>query len=481
MSPDPTETIACNGIDGATGRPLLPELTVDGLARVAQGFSLAPSDGGELRHRRDAGTSFGVAERVDPKDLAQTGWGVVFAQADGDRVDAIREALGELLARRRAQAGERYREYAGEAGYRVGESKQKFLARHGAGPGPVDPDKVPYYLLLVGSPESISYRFQAQLDVQFAVGRLWLESLDDYAAYARSVVAAETGAVRRSRGITLFGVRNPDDRATQLAAGELVLPLAEALSAAHPDWQVATLAGEAARKADLAGVLGGESSPALLFTSSHGMGFPRDDPRQLPHGGALLCQDWPGPKEGGGRPISEAEYFSGDDVAADARLHGLVSFHYACYGAGTPQSDDFSHRGGAERREIAARPFVARLPQRLLAHPRGGALAVIGHVDRAWGYSFGWPGAGRQLAVFTSTVKRLLDGHPVGSAMEPFNQRYAELASDLADELESIELGKVPDPGELAGLWTASSDARNYVILGDPAVRLAVPGAAASA
>jgi hypothetical protein len=43
MSPDPSETIACNGIDGSTGMPLLPPLTVESLARVAQGFSLAPS------------------------------------------------------------------------------------------------------------------------------------------------------------------------------------------------------------------------------------------------------------------------------------------------------------------------------------------------------------------------------------------------------------------------------------------------------
>lgn len=470
-----TEILAVNGIDGATGRPLLPDLTVDDVARIAQGFAPEPSHLSEMRFRRDAGAAqFAVKEGVDPKDLAQAGWGVIFAEADGERTGAIREALDELLAHRRSQAGERYREYAGENGYKAGESKPKFLARQGAGPGPVDPDKVPYYLLLVGSPESIPYRLQYQLDVPYAVGRLWLESLDDYAAYARSVVAAETGAVRRARGISLFGVRNPDDRATQLAAAELVLPLAEALAAAHPDWSVETRVGEQAHKADLAGLLAADGDPALLFTSSHGMGFPADDPRQIAHGGALLCQDWRGPKEGAGRPISEADYFSADDVTADARLHGLVSFHYACYGAGTPRSDDFSHRAGAERREIAPRPFVARLPQRLLSHPRGGALATVGHVDRAWGYSFGWPGAGRQLAVFTSAVKRLLEGHPLGSALEPFNQRYSELAADLKETLEAIEFGETPDPTELAGLWTATHDARNYVILGDPAVRLAV-------
>ena len=55
-------------------------------------------------------------------------------------------------------------------------------------------------------------------------------------------------------------------------------------------------------------------------------------------------------------------------------------------------------------------------------HPNGAALAVIGHVERAWGYSISTPEAGRQIGAFREAIGGILGGLPVAFAMKGFNR-----------------------------------------------------------
>lgn len=468
------ETLSWNGINATTGEPLLPRATLEQIAALACGDDLPAGEAEELRRWRARLKQDHLDARfeIDLRNLGETGWGVIFPE---DREDELREALAPLLALRKAQASVlkegRYRELV----HRRGEFKNRFLARYRVGPGPADPDLLPYYLLIAGSPEEISFRFQYQLDVQYAVGRLSFDTLEEYARYAESVVAAEQGKVVTDRRVSFFGVSNPGDRATASSLRHLVAPLAASIARDRPTWSVETVLGSDATKAALAERLGGARTPALLFSASHGLGFEPTDPRHLAHQGALLCQDWPGPENWRGGIVQD-HYLAGDDVLDGASPAGLIAFFFACYGAGTPVYDSFEMDG--EQKVLAAQSFVSRLPQRLLAHPRGGALAVLGHVDRAWSFSFDWPESGAQLQVFESALGRLLEGYPVGAATEYFNQRYAELYTDLNEEREELKWGASPDFLSLSEMWVAAHDARSYTVLGDPAVRLVAAPAA---
>ena len=470
-----------NGINGATGSYDLPPQSPQVIASVARGVPVDPGHRNDINIRRSLDAAledhYGLREGLDPKDLSQAGWGVIFPQTMPEKeLAGIREALKPLLEHRREQAASRqehyYKECRGEMGYKSNQSKGEFLTSHGRGPGPADPDKLPYYLLIVGDPATIPYSFQYQLDVQYAVGRIHFDRLEDYHRYALSVVETETRQYALPRQAVFFGPANQDDRATQLSAKELVSPLSAYLSQRRENWDIQTRFETQARKSDLGKLFSSDQAPALLFTASHGMSFPAGDSRQLPHQGALLCQDWPGPKEHKGR-IPEDYYFAGDDLTAEHNLLGMLAFFFACYGAGTPHMDDFYRKAFMERKAIAPHAFLSQLPQRMLTHPKGGALAVVGHVERAWGYSFFWQGVGQDLVTFESTLDRLMDGHPLGSALEHFNARYAELASDLTDELDQTT-EEFQNAVKIAGMWTASHDARNYMVIGDPAVRLMV-------
>jgi hypothetical protein len=467
-------TLGSYGIDASTGR-VLPRATPADLAAVARNQPLTCDRLKELAKWRDEVAATpgkrGVIPGHDPCNLAEVGWGLVFA-ADDLEAEKIEQALTKLIEWRQDVAGSEqshfFRVFSGADGYRQGETNRTFLSRHRVGPGLANPHFMPYYLLLVGTPQQIPYPFQYQLDIEYAVGRIAFDTLDEYRRYAENVVAAEEATLRPSRRAVFFGPRHTCDPATVLSSGHLVEPLAGKLAAAATEWRVDSFVGEGATKACLKSLLGAGEPPALLFTAGHGMMFRADDPRQAAAQGALVCQDWPGRAEA----IQSDWYFAAADVPAGARLQGLIAFHFACFSAGTPKADDFTQACGEP--DLALQPFVSRLPQRLLGQ-EGGALAVIGHVERAWECSIEWPDAGPWIQPFEVAFGQLLEGYPVGAAMEVFGKRYAELSSDLGSHLQGERRGEKVDSELLANLWTWSNDARNYAVFGDPAVRLTVP------
>jgi hypothetical protein len=335
---------------------------------------------------------------------------------------------------------------------------------------------VPYYLLIVGGPEEIPFHFQYQLDVQYAVGRIHFDRLEEYGNYARSVVAAEAADAALASQVAFFDPVNPGDELTKNSAEKLVAPLHHRLQERFGSpWQIQPPLAGNATKEQLKRFMGGADTPDLLFAACHGVEFPKEDDRQVRHQGALVCQEWPGP---GAEPsVPPDYYFSGDDLGDEDNLKGMIAFFFACYGAGTPRFDEYSKKEFQQSAEtLTEQPFVAALPKRMLSLPNGGgALAVIGHVERAWGVSFLGDRKEEQIAVFQSAVQRLLEGVPVGVAMEYMNGRYAALTTELSAAIERRETFGMPvSDYDLAEMWTASNDARGYIVLGDPAVRLNV-------
>jgi hypothetical protein len=424
-----------------------------------------------------SGATYPIPADASPEKLHTTGWGMIFpAAANPHHVAAILEALSELVGLRQEQAGTRFRIFQGGDGYRSDETADTFVARHGSQPGTPDVDKVPYYLLIVADPQSIPYQFQYELDVQFGVGRIYFEEAEEYARYARSVVLSETpGQISLAAQAVFFGVANNGDPATQLSTEELITPLYDYTLDKHVElgWNQPTrIEAAKATKTNLSSLLGGDQTPALLFTASHGLGWPYGHTHQYPFQGALVTQDWPGPAFEAAP--SRDMYFGGEDLDSQASLLGMVAFFFACFGGGTPNWDDYAVAHNRQRQALAPRAFLAALPRKMLAHPRGGALAVIAHVERAWGYSFRWQSSASQPKSFQNLLYQLMKGIPIGYATEHLNLRYAQFATILSSNFEDARYEPDFDPRRISTNWMAANDARGYAVIGDPAVKIPV-------
>jgi hypothetical protein len=470
--PDPN-LIYFNGIDPDTGTYAVPPVSLDDLAKTVRA---RPAVAALTEVHGESPRSFAVPFDTDMTDLKDAGWAIIFSE---DGPGEVRDALAPLVEHRRKQAGDLLK----VLDYKKGEQVRDWYRRHHIAAGTFEATAVPYYLLLAGPPTAIPFEFQYLLGVEYAVGRLAFDTPAEYGLYAASVIAYETAAaISNRKEIVYWGTRHLGDPATNLSASLLVEPLANGL----PDspgilkkpihdavgYGRTLYSGDEAVRDALLGTLHAAKPPAVLFTASHGMAVKSGRQNQVTDNGGLLCQDWPGFGS-----VRREYYLAAADVPDEANVSGLVAFFFACFGGGTPDADQFlmdlSQAGTAA--PLAPQPFVAALPRRLLAHPKGSALAVVGHVDRAWSFSI-QPAkmADAQIGPFRNSLGFILGGSPVGHAVaQQFGQRYAALSTALLTAVSPTTPASLrPSDRDLVTFWLERNDSQNYLVLGDPAVRI---------
>jgi hypothetical protein len=447
-----------NGVSASTGKPLVDSISYESLAN----HLIQIVDPKELEKENEpyvqlkARLRFGQFEYDNPQNV---GWTLLTHK---DEKEDMEDYLSVLLDHRDAKETLTYN----------GENLSNWMLINKA--LVTNPQLCPYYILIAGSPEKIPFNLQFLLDIPQAVGRIHFDNPNDYRQYAANIVEQEKYGRNLPEKKAVFFA--PDhDPATNEIHTKLVKPLVEGLPGAmkekipFDDY----LAVEATKDSIVKAL---QTRPALLFTARNGVGVPKTSKDQKSLQGAIRCQD-------GDFPLSKNRrvgFLTGYDVPEGFSLPQGIMFAYACYGAGTRKKSDFNPYIPDDKKSEefllceGKEDFIGFLPKALLSDPAGGALAVVSHVDPAWGVSFKDPVTEvSRPRIFGYAVRELLEGKPVGYAMTNFNMRYSNYNSLIVNMLEPEVRKKTKlDPFRLSGLWVCRNDAQNYCIIGDPAVSL---------
>jgi hypothetical protein len=342
----------------------------------------------------------------------------------------------------------------------------------------VEGGKAPQYVLIVGGPEQVPFHFQSILDTVAKVGRVEFDTMDDLKTYVGKLIRIETAVepiVTKEAILFATDAGLPDP--TYFSRTYMAQPLADHI---RNDLGFTTheLIGDDATKTKLEAILNAKK-PALVYTASHGLGA-TDKPIdfQKRYNGGICCQH-----KGS---LTLDSLFVADDVpASEPFLEGSVFFHFACFGYGTPAESDYTHWLEGVPEQYTEKDFVAALPKRLLAHPKG-PIAFIGHLDTAFLHGFADPAEPftldrwhNRIAPFKKAVDQLLGVQPSGLAMEDMNKRYSWCNAIITNTYDRQLRGKLEWTPTMEARfldnWITRGDAQNYMIFGDPAARLRIP------
>ena len=349
-------------------------------------------------------------------------------------------------------------------------------------------DEAPLYLLILGDLHQVPIELQATLANHALLGRIAFSSDEGYAAYAQKVVAAEQSKPAAAPRALYLNVRD-GTAATTIGYRALMTPTLQHARAIHERGKLpASAIVEIESPDDIGAALfaeAGKPDPAVLFSISHGLGRPRRGWKSLEEQRAMQ----------GAMSFGMGRSLTASDVATSTFLPNGVWFFLACYGAATPSKSAYyawlkqlKEAGGFDANvdsvlaglpKDGEPPFIAALPKAALANPKG-PLAIMGHADLAWTYSFQDVGkdAKSRATRFQNISTRLVDGNRVGIAAATLLKTFFDASVDVSSAADADAAGSASTDAEAradrANLWMLRNDVAGYMLLGDPAAQLPI-------
>ncbi|HEX7184096.1 MAG TPA: hypothetical protein VF756_19860 [Thermoanaerobaculia bacterium] len=411
-------------------------------------------------------------EPVDLRDWRkpEVGWGLVLPENEqisvADRAagaDAP-EPIRKLLADRAGAPVFRYRP----------DLQNRFLRRYytdraaqdvaiSGSPRGTAPGKLPWYLLLCGSPEALPWDLQYVLNTAAFVGRLDLDD-EGLARYVDALIGDWAGSACRPEQPVVWAVDHGPSDITFLMRQSIAEPVAKLL---HDDTQIQDglrrLAGADATAGALIDTLAARQ-PALVVTTSHGMTGPLNDLDLMAAQLGFLVDD-------------RHAALGPDDLLAKWQPDGAIWYAHACCSAGSDARTRYkglvSEGSSVEKILTAVAGLGARvapLPRKLLGAEKP-LRAFVGHVEP----TFDWTLRAETGQVLTSTIQKALyermyraRPEPVGMSFEGVYRHVGELLAQWQQAFDGINQGA---PGARAAALRSqltALDRQSMVILGDP-------------
>jgi hypothetical protein len=425
---------------------------------------------------------------ADRNDLAEQRWGVIAPEKPLG--DVLLRAIALLIDHREKEQGAPVKRYFVKAGMTTEESrvwKETVLQAED-----VPEEERPWFLLVLGDLHHVSIELQQLLAEGACVGRLHVgrpdgePDLSGYTAYVNKVLACEQRtSLEEAPSLLLYAARDGTEQ-TDMGDRFLVQPCRDMAQkhwkARWPTLEPLVIPYDGSSPAALLRVAG-ETRAGVMLSVAHGLSRPE--------------KGWASPEEQraiqGDLSVGTDQALTGKLLRDTPFLPGGMWFSVACFGAATPATSAFhpwltqlkSEHAPEALKSLPCegeRPFMAALPQALLANEQG-PLAIIGHSDLAWVMSFTDamnPSVSRASRIL-SALKVLANGSRAGVAhfalMSAYQEASYRLLEDYQVQSRASQLGRPEDPKSRrrqGSLWMQRNDLRGYVLLGDPAARMAV-------